>query len=244
MLISAYDTETTGLDTKNDRIIEVGFILYDTDARQPVRMYDTLIRPRDPLPEGYVSPTGIKGEWLTQHGVSLPEALGEIQRMIAAMPEAIVVGHNVINYDKQITMAELEREQIVGHGLAAAHYIDTRQDLPLEKEPSSRKLIHMLAEYGKTINPFEHRALFDAAACLKLIDLFPFETILEMSKIPLVTIRACITYQMEKERQGAKDLRYNWNGEKKLWTKDVRENALEREKAAAAQKGFEIVRIT
>lgn len=220
-------------------------MLYDTEAKQPVRIYDTLIRPSgEPLPPEYISPTGIKGEWLTNHGVSFPEAMGEIQRMIVAMPEPIIIGHNIINFDKPITLAEIARHQIQEHAFLSAHIIDTRQDLPFEKEPSSRKLIHMLAEFAGLVNHFEHRALFDAAACMKLIDLFPFEQVLANSKIPLITVRAMITYQMEKERQGAKDLRYNWDGVKKLWTKQIRETAIEREIAAAAEKGFLVVRLT
>lgn len=244
MIVLALDTESTGLDVLKDRIIEIGAILYDTEAKQPLRLYDRFIRPSgEPLPAGFTSPTGIRGEWLIAHGVSLPDAMGEIQRMIAAMPDPIVIGHNIINYDKPLILTELAREQIIGHGIETAHVLDTRQDLPLEQEPSSRKLIHMLAELAKCVNPYEHRALFDAAGCLKLIDLFPFEKILENSKQPLVTLRALVTYQMEKERQGAKELRYNWNGEKKVWTKQVRENAVERETAAAAGKGFNVVRL-
>lgn len=243
MIVLGYDLESTGIDVKADRILEVGAVLYDTDARQPVRMYDTLIRPRDPLPEGYVSPTGIKGEWLQAHGVSLAEAFGEVQRMIAAMPEPIIIGHNVINYDKQLSLAELAREQIVGHGLESAHYVDTRQDLQFSPEPSSRKLKHLLADYAHALNPFEHRAICDVLACFKLIDLFPFEEVLAHSKVPLITVRALVTYQMEKERQGAKELRYNWNGEAKLWTKQIRENTLEAEAAAGAAKGFRVVRL-
>lgn len=242
MLVGLIDTETTGLLVNEDKVIEVGCVLYDTDSRQPVRMYDSLIRPRDPLPEGYVSPTGIKGEWLTQHGVSFPDAMGEVQRMIATMPEPILVGHNIINFDKPILLAELARDNME-HGIATAHIIDTRQDLPFEQEPSSRRLIHMLAEFAKTINPFEHRALFDAVACAKLLDLFPFEQILANSRQPLITLRACVTYEMEKERQGAKELRYAWDGQKKLWTKQIRANAQDRETAAAALRGFNVVRI-
>lgn len=243
MLVMGFDLETTGLNVAEDRILEIGAILYDTDAKQPVRIYDTFVRPAAQLPADYVSPTGIKGEWLIQHGVSLSEALGKVQSLLSVMPEPILVGHNIINYDRPLALAEIERENIIGHGLKNAHVIDTRQDLPFDPEPSSRKLKHLLVDYAHSMNPYEHRALFDAAACFKLIDLFPFDEVLALSKIPLITVRALVTYKMEKERQGAKELRYAWNGEEKLWTKQVRENAWDREKAAAAEKGFEIVRI-
>lgn len=244
MLVCGADTETTGLDTANDRIIEIGAMLYDTDSKQPLRVFNAFIRPADPLPNGYVSPTGIKGEWLMAHGIPLHEAFGEFQKLISAMPEPIVVGHNIIGYDKPIIMAELKRHGIVGHAFESAHMIDTRQDLPLPSEPSSRKLVHMLPEFARTINPFEHRAIFDAAACLLLMSQFDFAEVLAISKLPLITVRALVTYEMEKERQGAKALRYNWSGPpKKIWTKEIRENALDRETKLAAAHGFEIVKI-
>lgn len=178
-----------------------------------------------------------------QHGVPLPEALGNVQLMIAAMDPAIVVAHNGTNFDKPMTIAELERYQIKDHGLASAHWIDSRMDLPFEKEPSSRKLVHIAAEHG-ILNPFPHRAISDVFTMLKVLDHYDFELVLANSKVPLITIRALITYEMQKERQGAKDLRYNWDGVKKIWTKQVRENALEREKKAAAERGFEIVTLS
>ncbi len=244
MLILGFDLESTGLDTANDRIIELGAVLYETDSKQPVRIFDTFIRQESPMPDGYVSPTGIKGEWLLAHGVPLHVAMGEFQKLISAMPEPIIVGHNIIGYDKPLTLAELNRHSIMGHAFESAHLIDTRQDLPLPSEPSSRKLVHMLPEFARMINPFEHRAVFDAAACLLLMSQFNFEEVLAISKLPLITVRALVTYEMEKERQGAKLLRYTYSGPpKKIWTKQIRENALEREIGLAKAHGFEIVTI-
>ncbi len=241
MLVLGYDTETTGLLVNEDRIIEVGAMLYDTDARQPVRIFDTLIRPRDPLPEGYISPTGIRGDWLIQHGVSFHDAFGELQRIAAAMPEAIVVAHNGNNYDRPITLAELSRHNIVGHSLESAHWIDTKEDLPFKKQPKSRSLVHLAADH-RFLNPFEHRALFDVCTMLKVMDEYPFDEVLAISKSPLVTIRAMTSYE---QRFLASQARFDWNKDgKKMWTKQIREIHLEREKASAAERGFEIAVLT
>lgn len=242
MIVLGYDLESTGLLVNEDRIIEVGAVLYDTDLRAPLEVFNSFVRPRDPLPEGYTSPTGIKGEWLVKYGISLPDAFGRVQHMIAAGDPVAVIAHNGIGFDKPLTIAELARHQIIGHELETLHLVDTRQDLPFIKEPTSRKLVHLAAEHG-ILNPFEHRAIFDVMTMLRLLDHFDFAAVLENSKQPLVTLRALVTYQMEKERQGAKELRYAWDGIKKLWTKQVRENAVERETAAAAEKGFDVVTI-
>ncbi len=237
MIVLGFDTETSGLNVAEDRIIEVGAILYDTDTKAPLMVYNTMIRPLDPLPAGYVSPTGINGEWLTKYGIHLPDAFGEIQRMIAAMDEPIIVAHNGTNFDKPLSIAELHRHRIIGHGLEEAHWVDSRLDLPFKAEPTSRRLVHLAAEHG-FCNPFEHRAIFDVCTMLKIIDQYDFSEILELSKIPTITIRALTNYE---QRQLAKDARFQWDSEKKLWSKQIRVNALEREVAAAAEKGFSIV---
>jgi DNA polymerase III epsilon subunit-like protein len=239
MIVLGFDTETTGLNVKEDRIIEVGAMLYDTETRSPLRIFNTFVRPEPPLPEGYISPTGILGEDLTRHGVSLPDAFGEIQRMTVSMEPAIVIAHNGTNFDKPITLSELERHKIVGHGLMDAHWIDSRLDLPFKKEPKSRSLTHLAADHG-FLNPFEHRALFDVCTMMKLLDHYDFNEVYALSKIPLITIRACTDYA---QRQLAKDARFNWDGEKKIWAKNIRENAFEREEAQAAEKGFKIVKL-
>lgn len=240
MIIAAVDTETSGLNTTTDIIHEIGVILYDTEAKAPLRMYDTFIRPAQPLPAGYVSPTGIKEEWLRQHGVSLPDAFGEIQRICATMDPVILLGHNIQNYDKPLIQTELKRHNIVGHALEDAHCIDTRLDLPFPQEPTSRRLVHLCAEYADFLNPFEHRALFDALSCIKLLEKFDFEEVLALSKIPNISIRAMTNYE---QRQLAKDARFQWDDQKKIWHKQIRENAWERELAAAAEKGFVVVKL-
>lgn len=243
MLVLGYDTETTGLDVKNDRIIEVGAMLYETEARQPVRIFNSLIRPAAPLPEGWTSPTGIRGEWLAAHGISFADAMGEIQSMCAAMPEPIIVAHNGLNYDKPITIEELARHKIVAHSLETSHWVDTRQDLPFKKEPRSRSLVHLAADH-RFLNPFEHRAVFDVSTMMKLLDEYPFAETLAISKSPLITVRAMVSYEQVAEREAVKAMRYRFNEDgKKQWKKEIRECALERELAAAAEKGFQVVKL-
>jgi DNA polymerase III subunit epsilon len=50
MLISAVDTETTGLDPGDHRIIEAFAGLYDTDTRKKVDQFYTLIDPQRSIP--------------------------------------------------------------------------------------------------------------------------------------------------------------------------------------------------
>jgi DNA polymerase-3 subunit epsilon len=243
LIVIGVDVETTGLDTPKDSIIEIGAVLYDTASRVPLDIFNALVRPRDLVPEGYVSPTGIKGEWLLRHGISFPEAMGRVQLMIATGEPVAMVCHNGINFDRPIILAELKRHQIMEHAIESLHLVDTRQDLPFEKEPANRSLLYLSADAG-FLNPFPHRALFDVCTMLKVLDRFPFSEVLAQSKVPYIRIRALVTFDT---RQMAKDLRYSWEsvGDERVpgaWWKKIRENAFAREEQAAAEKGFKIVR--
>lgn len=251
MRILAIDTETTGVDILTDRIIEVGAVLYDTEEKAPLSVFSAFVRPINADGSAaleldkYVSPTGIKGEWLGEFGRSFGYAADALAGLIRRHKPEAVVGHNIVGFDLPIIHQELAREEASLPELKDLHVLDTRHDLPFSNEPSSRKLIHLSAEYGKFINPFEHRAVFDCMACLKLLEQFDFNEVLELSKIPWTVIQALVSYD---DRQKAKDLRFSWEraGDytyPKMWVKQVRENAVEREEALAAEKGFKIKRL-
>jgi DNA polymerase III epsilon subunit-like protein len=234
MILLGIDTESTGLDVKEDRIIEVGAVIYDTFEMVPLDVYSQFIIPSIPLEDGWVSPTGIPKEWLYKYGVSLPEAFGKIQCMMAnASPDA-VVAHNGEAFDKPLIFNELARHKIMGHALETAHWLDSRHDIPFTEDVTSRRLRHLAADHG-IMNPFEHRALFDVLTMLKILDKYAIEEVYEQSKQPWITIRALTDYD---NRQKAKDLRYNWDG--KIWTKKIKQKDLDNELKQAMTKGFKI----
>ena len=236
MILLGMDTETTGLDTTVDRIIEIGAILYDTEAKTPLHMFSTLIR--HPVEEGYVSPTGIKGEWLRQYGMSLPDAFGEIQKIVSMADVKAAVGHNAENFDKPIILAELTRHSFQEHCLKELHWIDSRYDLPFEQPPTSRRLVHLAAEVAGFCNPFPHRALFDVLTMFKLMDNFDYEKVYAHSLVPWINVRIMTSFD---QKQIAKDLRYSWDG--RIWVKKVKEDQFEIEAAAAMARGVSVVKI-
>jgi DNA polymerase-3 subunit epsilon len=238
------DLETTGLDVTKDRILEIGAIIYDTKEKVPLAMLSEMINPMELVPPEitpeYVSPTGLKGEHILEFGESICLTLRQIEAMIIRHKPVALVGHNIVGYDLPLLKHELERVRPMDcPNLLALPLIDTRHDLPFEKEPSSRRLSHLISDHG-FLNPFPHRAVFDVMACLKLMSHYDFEEVLAQSKIPWVTMRAFVSYD---DRQKAKDLRYSWEqaGAVKLpkaWIKAVRSNAVEREVAAGLAAGF------
>lgn len=237
MLVMGIDTETTGRCTDTDRIIEIAAVIYDTKEKVPLDIFSSFIR--HTVEDGYLSPTGIRGEWLRQFGISFPTAMGVIQKMAQSCEIVAVMAHNALSFDKPIITAELMRNQIVGHALEEMHWVDTMTDLPFVKEPKSRALTYMAADHNY-LNTLPHRALFDVFTMLKIVDHYDMSTILMNSKIPWITARICTNYD---QRQIAKDLRYSWDDKDKIWTKKVKEDQFEAEVKAAEARGVSVVKV-
>src|SRR4051812_39067608 len=69
MKILGIDFETTGLDAQKDRITEAGFVLWDSDSRQPVRITGFLVKTPIPVSEEIAQLTGITNTMLQTYGV-------------------------------------------------------------------------------------------------------------------------------------------------------------------------------
>jgi len=126
-IILAYDTETTGKPPKLPgekfaenffkdakvraeawpRIVQLSFILYDTERMTTLQMYDSIIRLRPeqyPIPPESSNIHGISDEKSQNEGIPILTALLDF---VAAYQHAdFVVGHN-IQYDINVILAEI-----------------------------------------------------------------------------------------------------------------------------------------
>jgi DNA polymerase-3 subunit epsilon len=84
----AFDIETTGLDPRQDRIVEIGAVKFD--RRGPVSRYSVLINPGIPMPENAGRVNGINDEMLTGKP-ALEEVLPDFLRFAGG---AVIVAHN------------------------------------------------------------------------------------------------------------------------------------------------------
>lgn len=250
------DFETTGFEyQKNDRITEIGAIVWDVDEKKPLALYSELLYDESfpPQSDEIVRITGITNEMLGEFGVHPALGFSRLADLAEKYGVHYCVAHNGENFDRPFLGAELHRHagSIEADGykfavekLASIPWIDTRTDLPFEIEPSSRKLAHLALDCG-FINPFPHRALFDVATMMKVLSTFEMDKIIEYQKIPWAVMRAVVSFQ---EKDLAKTQRYSWEkiGEKtysKFWVKKVKENQIEKEIDDCKKIGFQSVRI-
>ena len=151
------DLETSGLDPKQDRILEIAAIkVVDGEV---VDTYETLVDAGMRLSERIVSLTGISEE-MTKKGIEVDEAIRKCVEFIGDMP---ILGHCI-----QFDYSFLKRAA-VNHGLSfEKEGIDTlriaRKALP---QLESRGL-SVLCEYYQIPLEYHHRAMADAEATFRL----------------------------------------------------------------------------
>lgn len=150
------DLETTGLNPKTDKIIEIGVVKVEED--QVTKEWETLVNPGRTLPERIIELTGIRDEELAG-----APGIGEVLPGLLEMTEGFaLLGHSVLfdySFVKKAAVnlrLSFEREGIDTLKIA-------RKYLP---ELESRSLPALCRHYG--IGHSAHRALQDAEATVEL----------------------------------------------------------------------------
>ncbi len=172
-----YDTETTGLRSETDRIIEIA-------AYDPVknRSFSQLIHPQVPISPESTALTSITNEMVA----NAPEFSIVAEQFIQFCgPNAILIAHNNDKFDKLFLEAEIRRANLL---LPNWKYVDSlkwarkyRSDLP------SHSLQNLREVYGIEANQ-AHRALNDTMALFKIfsimIDDLPIDTVYKLLSQP------------------------------------------------------------
>ena len=150
----AIDVETTGLDHKNDRIIEVGAIKFS--AGKAGAEFSTLINPGVPVPAAITQLTGIKDGDL-KDAPAFDRIAGALIDFMAGLP---ICGHQ-IEFDIGFLNEEFKR---IGRPKISAPEIDTALLSRIIVPSISRfSLKHMSQSLGIELDN-AHRALADARA--------------------------------------------------------------------------------
>ncbi|MER7584930.1 exonuclease domain-containing protein [Kitasatospora sp. NPDC097691] len=171
--LASFDTETTGVDVENDRIVSAALVVQLAPGA-PVRTTTWLADPGVPIPDGARAVHGITDEHVRLHGRPAGAVVAEVTRALAAEARA---GHPVVvmnaPYDLTLLDRELRRHHgltLVG-GLAAAGLLvlDPRVlDKHVDRYRKGRRtLTDLCAHYGVELAG-AHDAAADATAALTL----------------------------------------------------------------------------
>ena len=87
--VLAFDLETTGISTNNDRIVQIALI--GSNSKGDAVHYETMINPRRPIPSGASNVHGI----FDSDVKSLPDFSHHADEIHELIENSVIVGHNV-----------------------------------------------------------------------------------------------------------------------------------------------------
>jgi ATP-dependent DNA helicase DinG len=183
----AFDVETTGLDFKTDRVIEIGAVKF-IDG-QPSETFSTLINPGVQIPDYITDLTGIKNDDL----ISAPDFETVAESFVSFIGTLPLCGHQ-IEFDQTFLNEELKR---IGKNAVFSNLIDTALLSRILIQPLERYSLKYVSEHLGVVLDNAHRALHDAKASGEVaVRLIP-----KISDLPLnvrQTIAACAPGSMLK----------------------------------------------
>lgn len=155
----ALDLETTGLNPKEDRIIEIGAVRVVDGAE--IGVFSSLVNPRRELPERAADLTGITGDML-RSAPGIEEVIREAADFCGDLP---LLGHNIrfdYSFFKRAALNWGDFSQWEKNG------VDTlalcRKFMPKEE----KKSLACACRYFQIVNESAHRAVSDARAAHRL----------------------------------------------------------------------------
>lgn len=171
-----FDCETTGLDPKEDRIIEFAAVRFTLDKK--LDSFETLINPGRPIPAASEAIHHISSE-MVKDSPPLKDVLKEILSFVQG---SIIVGHSV-EFDIAILVENAKRLGEVCH-LKSAPFIDTLRLARLYGN-SPLNSLQGLRQHFNIEDEGAHRAMSDV---LVNIDVFkhlvkPYKTTTEVLKV-------------------------------------------------------------
>lgn len=160
--IVAFDLETTGLDPKEDRIVEFAFILLDTEMEELDRWTD-IVNPGRPIPREAANVHGI-----TDEDVTGAPAFGHVAPLVQRLvDDAVLMAYN---HEFDIPFLDAELKRAGGPGLPPkTPAIDPMIHFKRYHPDTSNRLEHAVQHYLDTPLDGAHRAIHDTQA---MVDVF------------------------------------------------------------------------
>lgn len=157
----AFDTETTGVDVDNDRIVTAAAVVFINGVE--VESHEWLIKVDVNIPEGASAVHGVTNEMSQSQGMEQVEALSEIRQYLESFGFPVVCFNS--SFDRKILDSNLERvglEPLRGVTDICPYVIDKQQDKYV-KGKAQRRLQPTVARYGLELNESDwHGALADS----------------------------------------------------------------------------------
>ena len=213
MYLLGIDLETTGLDPSSSDIVEIGYMIWDTDLSCPVNLGSHLIKINHPLPAETKELTGISDNYLNQFGVDLKQAVISLADLAESCD--FLAGHNAIEFDRKYLSRACEKYSI---NFPQKYWIDTMVDLPYSHSIKTRKLDYLAVEHKVPVI-VSHRAVFDLWTTMQILKEYDIKQIVERVQTGFIKLIAKVSYE-DRAKASAKG--FKWDSTNKIWFKILR----------------------
>lgn len=219
MILLSLDFETTGLSVTDDRVIEVGAVLYSTNQHKCLDSLGVLVKTDKQITSEITGITNIHPAAVERFGYEQEAILDVILDMVDAADA--VIGYNVRRFDQRVL--ENWANRIPDRLLSTKPWIDLFQDLPWIVPTG--KLSHVAADHG-ILNLFPHSAMADAQTVLAIASKYDPEELLHRAQSPTVVLQA-------RQDRSSNDLvkrapyKFRWNPSNKIWWRPAKQQDVE-----------------
>lgn len=213
MYFLGIDLETTGIDLSSSDVIEIGYMVWDTNLSCPINFGSYLIKIDQPLPAEIKKLTGINDNYLNKFGVDLKQAIVSLSDL--AQKCDFLVGHNVIDFDRKYLGKACKKYSIK---FPQKYWIDTMTDIPYSHSIKTRKLDYLAVEHNIPV-VVTHRAVFDIWTVMQILSKHNIDKIVERAKTGFIKLIAKVSYE---ERTKASTQGFKWDSKNKIWFKILR----------------------
>ncbi|KAA0940875.1 MULTISPECIES: 3'-5' exonuclease [Streptomyces] len=172
--LTAFDTETTGVDVETDRIVSAAVVVQDAPGSRP-RVRRWLVNPGVPVPEGATAVHGLTDEHLQRNGRWPSPVVDEVVRELA---EQSAAGRPLVVMNAPFDLTLLDRElrrhraSSLGQWFESVplHVLDPRVlDKYLDRYRKGRRTLTDLCAHYEVELQGAHDAAADALASLELV---------------------------------------------------------------------------
>jgi DNA polymerase-3 subunit epsilon len=238
--VAILDTETTGTNSAQDKIIELGIVLVEVcpqtgQAYRIIRVFNELEYPGMPIPEESSLIHHITDEMVA--GKRINDA--EVESLMSGV--SLVIAHNA-SFDRAFVEARFPI-------FATKEWACSFREIPWSEEGISSGKLEFLA-YNCGFHYTGHRASIDCHALLEVLQsVLPLSGTLAMQSLlknaRQTEIKVSALGSPFESKDALKDRNYRWNAEKKVWAKCIPQETLDDEvswlaKSVYAGKGFKL----
>jgi DNA polymerase III epsilon subunit-like protein len=213
LILLSLDFETTGLNVVEDRVIEVGAVLYSTGQHKCLDSIGSLVKTDKEITPYITGITNCHPVAVREYGYEPSDVLPIITGMMDSAD--YMMGYNCRRFDFYLLYHWMHREGIT---MPQKLWIDIYADLPWQVPTG--KLSHTAADHG-ILNLFPHSALADCQTTLAIANKYDPQLLVDRARSPLVILRSHA--ERTATNSEVKQWKFRWNASRKWWWKAVKE---------------------